>query len=110
VQAGADATPLSDIYELAAIAQACLARTDSVSDDLDWAIGTALAPDELLTSIQLPVVCAVRGFAAGLGFQLAQHTRFHLWGLAHSGLRIPMRGGHRMISPRSTERITVWVK
>ena len=45
VQAGADATPLSDIYELAAIAQACLARTDSVSDDLDWAIGTALSAD-----------------------------------------------------------------
>jgi len=45
VQAGADATPLSDIYELAAITQACLARTDSVSDDLDWAIGTALSAD-----------------------------------------------------------------
>ena len=45
VQAGADATPLSDIYELAAIAQACLARTESVSDDLDWAIGTALSAD-----------------------------------------------------------------
>jgi class 3 adenylate cyclase len=45
VQAGADATPLSDIYDLAAIAQACLARTEHVSDDLDWAIGTALAAD-----------------------------------------------------------------
>ncbi len=45
-----------------------------------------------------------------LGFQFVHEARVKLRGLAHSGLRIPMRGGHRMISPRSTERITVWVK
>jgi class 3 adenylate cyclase len=45
VHAGADATPLSDIYELAAIAQACLARTANVSGDLEWALGTALGAD-----------------------------------------------------------------
>src|SRR5262249_35409281 len=28
----------------------------------------------------------------------------------HSGRRSPMRVGHRMISPRSTERMIVWVK
>ena len=44
-QAGAEPTPASDVYELAAIAQACLARSGAVSDDLEWAIGTALAAD-----------------------------------------------------------------
>ena len=44
-QAGAEPTPASDVYELAAIAQACLARGGTVSDDLGWAIGTALAAD-----------------------------------------------------------------
>lgn len=33
---------------------------------------------ELLTEIQLPVVCAVRGWAAGLGFQLALAADFTL--------------------------------
>ena len=31
---------------------------------------------ELLTEIQLPVVCAVRGWAAGLGFQLKERAWF----------------------------------
>jgi serine/threonine protein kinase len=44
-RAGAEPTPASDVYELAAIAQACLARSGAVSDDLEWAIGTALAAD-----------------------------------------------------------------
>ncbi len=44
-QGGAEPTPASDVYELAAIAQACLARSGTVSDDLEWAIGTALAAD-----------------------------------------------------------------
>jgi len=44
-QAGAAPTPASDVYELAAIAQACLARSGVVSDDVKWAIGTALATD-----------------------------------------------------------------
>ena len=45
VQAGAAATPGSDVYELAALAQSCLARTEAASDDLDWAVATALSPD-----------------------------------------------------------------
>jgi class 3 adenylate cyclase len=45
VEAGADPTTASDIYELAALAQSCLARTDAASDDLEWAISTALASD-----------------------------------------------------------------
>jgi class 3 adenylate cyclase len=45
VQAGAAATTGSDVYELAALAQACLARTAGTSDDLDWAIATALSAD-----------------------------------------------------------------
>jgi len=44
-QGGAEPTPASDVYELASIAQACLARGGTVSDDLQWAIGTALAAD-----------------------------------------------------------------
>jgi len=28
----------------------------------------------------------------------------------YNGLRVPIRAGHRIISPRSTERTTVWVK
>jgi hypothetical protein len=44
-QAGAEPTSASDVYELAAIAQACLARSGAVSNDLEWAIGTALAED-----------------------------------------------------------------
>ena len=34
----------------------------------------------------------------------------HLVDQRHSGLRVPMRGGHRMISPRSGVETTVWVK
>ena len=34
----------------------------------------------------------------------------HLLDQVHSGLRVPMRAGHRMISPRSSVEITVWVK
>jgi class 3 adenylate cyclase len=45
VQSGGEATPASDIYELAAIAQACLARAGTASDDVAWAIRTALAAD-----------------------------------------------------------------
>ena len=45
VQAGGAPSPASDIYDLAALAQSCLARTASASDDLDWAIATALAND-----------------------------------------------------------------
>jgi hypothetical protein len=32
-QGGAEPTPASDVYELAAIAQACLARSGAASDD-----------------------------------------------------------------------------
>ena len=45
VQGRGEPAPASDIYELAALAQSCLARTAGESDDLDWAIATALAPD-----------------------------------------------------------------
>jgi hypothetical protein len=57
VQTGGDPTPASDIYDLAALAQSCLARTDAVSDDLDWAIATALAPDPA----QRPLTAAMFG-------------------------------------------------
>ena len=57
VEAGAEPTPASDIYELAALAQSCLARTDAASDDLDWAIATALAPDPA----QRPLTAAMFG-------------------------------------------------
>jgi len=40
--------------------------------------------------------------APGLGGELLEQR--------HSPLRMPMRGGHRMISPRSVEEITVCVK
>src|SRR5262249_38999535 len=43
--------------------------------------------------------------APRLRFQIAQQARRYLARLAHNGLRIPIRGGHRMTSPRSTERI-----
>jgi class 3 adenylate cyclase len=45
VQGGAAPTQGSDIYELAALAQSCLSRTTASSDDLDWAIATALSHD-----------------------------------------------------------------
>jgi class 3 adenylate cyclase len=45
VQAGGEPAPASDIHDLAALAQSCLARADGRSGDLDWAIATALAPD-----------------------------------------------------------------
>src|SRR6185503_791801 len=44
---------------------------------------------ELLREIQLPIVCGVRGWAAGLGFQLALAADFTIaaeaasWGLIH---------------------------
>jgi serine/threonine protein kinase len=57
VEAGADPTPASDIYELAALAQSCLARTDAASDDLEWAISTALASDPA----QRPLTAAMFG-------------------------------------------------
>src|SRR5262249_57037609 len=43
-----------------------------------------------------------------LVFEIAQERHRRL--ADHNGARAPMRGGHRMISPRSVERITVWVK
>jgi hypothetical protein len=45
VRGGADPTPASDIYELGALMQSLLARTGTPSDDLEWAITTALALD-----------------------------------------------------------------
>jgi hypothetical protein len=45
VQAGGDPTPASDIHDLAALTQSLLARTEAPSDDLKWAVATALAPD-----------------------------------------------------------------
>jgi len=45
VHAGAAPSPASDIYDLASLAQSCLARTDAVSGDLDWAVATALATE-----------------------------------------------------------------
>jgi serine/threonine protein kinase len=57
LQAGGDPTPASDIYDLASLAQSCLARSDAAADDLDWAIGTALAPDPA----QRPLTAAMFG-------------------------------------------------
>jgi class 3 adenylate cyclase len=57
VQASGKPTPASDVYELAVLAQSCLARTDAASDDLDWAIATALAPDPA----QRPATAAMFG-------------------------------------------------
>ena len=45
LQPGGEPTPASDIYDLAALAQSLLAGSEAPSDDLDWAITTALAPD-----------------------------------------------------------------
>jgi len=45
VQPGGAPTPASDIYDLAALAQSLLARAGGPSDDVEWAISRALAPD-----------------------------------------------------------------
>jgi class 3 adenylate cyclase len=57
VQTGGEPTPASDIHDLAALTQSCLARADAASDDLDWAVATALAADPA----QRPITAAMFG-------------------------------------------------